>query len=95
MKIDYDTFINFCKNLKGRKIDTIGGRSSFEVVSADQYRIRYRLSNGNIRSTERSIILKVLEKFEKTSSFTTTVYTDVTQAASYTLALLKLYQNRA
>ena len=95
MEIDYDDFINFCKKLevRGETINTIGDRSSFEIISVDQSNIKYKLLNGNIRSTERNIIQKVLKKFGDTESYTTTKYTDITQASSYTLALIKLYMD--
>ncbi len=94
MKIEYDSFIDFCKTLEGKTISTIGGKSSFKVTTVRYDRISYELLNGKPRHTERVRIQKALERFAETGSLKTTNYTKFTQASSYTLALIREYINK-
>ena len=94
MKIEYDSFIDFCRTLVGKTLRTIGGNTTFKVTSVSSDRISYELSNGNIRRNERIRIQRALDRFEEINSLKTTEYIGFTQAASYILALIREYLNK-
>ncbi|MGP6239752.1 hypothetical protein ACNF40_04980 [Cuniculiplasma sp. SKW4] len=94
MDVNYDDFIKYCKTLEGQTLDTIGKRSLFTVFSVNEDKITFLLFNGNFRATQKFIIQEVLKKFNDSYSLKTTSYTDITQASSYTLSLIKKYIER-
>jgi hypothetical protein len=90
-RISTDSFLAFCHTLEGQEILTRAGRSKFTVCVAGDGVEYTPLSTKKSRSHERKIIESVLDRFEKTGSFITTDYHDLTYNASYTLTLIDRY----
>lgn len=94
-RIDFNSFMNFCRGLQGRTLATVGGRAEFTLTSVQPDSLDYHvLSTGKDRGTSRKWIVRLLERYEETKSLHPKDYLGITMNASYTLALLELYLNR-
>ncbi len=91
---EYTSFMEFCKNLEGKTLKTLGGKTYFDVVQVKPNRLDYKISNGNLRTEYEDSIENILRKYAETSSLKHVDYKDITRNASYTLAILQLYKNR-
>ena len=94
--IDFDSFLVFCDDFKGKSMLTKGGRAIFKLsaVKADS---RYMTlsyvpkSSGRERYATRKYLEKVLERYALTGSLRPTDYKGITANAPYTLKLIELY----
>ena len=94
MELDYNSFIDCCKEEKGKTLDTSGARAKFKVTSADyDHGIDYFLfSTQKPRNSDPKTIHKVLERYNKTSSLRPKDYNEGTMTfnASYILPLIDI-----
>jgi hypothetical protein len=90
-RISTDSFLAFCHSLEGQEILTRAGRSKFTVCLAGDGVEYAPLSTKKPRLHERKIIDSVLDHFEKTGSFITSDYRDLTYNSSYTLTIIDWY----
>lgn len=85
-------FLEFIRTLKGKRIPTIGRRSSFEVeVLDEEERVIFILATGKKRKIKFDVIDRVLARQERENSYITSDYRPA-HNISYNLALIKLYR---
>ena len=91
-RIDFNSFMNFCKGVEGQTLVTAGARARFVLSSAQPDHFTYHvLSTGNDRRVAKKWLVMVLDHYEEIKSLRPTYYSGMTWNASYTLALLELY----
>jgi len=91
-KINFNSFMVFCKTLEGQTFPTKGGRAEFKLVSVKSDCLYYYvISTNKERHSKRKWIERVLNHYALTRSLRPVDYVDVTTNASYTLALMDLY----
>ncbi len=86
-----ESFLSFCRSVEGQELPTIGGQGKFLVHLAPGGVEYTLLSNNKHRRQSQANIETVLDRFDKTGSFITTGYLDLTGCVSYILRLIKRY----
>ncbi|MBT9148740.1 MAG: hypothetical protein AAGB97_06770 [Dehalococcoidia bacterium] len=90
-KIDFDSFMAFCKRMEGQKLPTAGGRAEFTLESVQNEKLFFVPRSGKPRHHQKRYIESVLDHHARTGSLSPSDYRDVTRNASYILALVKRY----
>jgi 5-methylcytosine-specific restriction enzyme A len=90
-QINVSDFISFVKSKQGQVFETLTRKRKFTVAVTEKGMEFTPTATMKRRSHELQAINRVVERFCRTRSYTTTNYTDITYNSSYTLALIGLY----
>ena len=91
LEINVNDFIAFVKARQGKVISTRKRNKGFTVEVTDKGFEFTPAATNKRRPHELQAIKRVVERFNKTRSYTTSDYTDITYNSSYTLTLIGLY----
>ena len=93
--IDLNDFMKFCKEQEGKRLPTIGGRSSFKLSLVKNGCLHYSVgSSGKHRQVDGQYIPILLTRYANIESLRPKDYKDITWSGSYTLRLVQLFMNR-
>jgi hypothetical protein len=91
LPIDVQDFVAFVKGMQGKVIYTRKRSKGFTVEVTDKGFEFTPTATKKRRSHELQAIKRVVENFNKTQTYTTSSYKDITYNSSYTLTLIGLY----
>jgi|GEM_PF-7065226 len=95
LEVKIDDFVAFVKARQGTEIHTRTQNKGFIVAVTDKGFEFTPTATEKRRPHELQAIKRVIDRFNKTKSYTTSEYTDITYNSSYTLALIGLYLDYA
>lgn len=81
--------MRFVADLKGKRIQTAGGRAFFRVHQTPDGVCYTVESSGKPRKQKMERIEKILARYNETKSFKPSVYADLTRHSSYAVGLIK------
>jgi 5-methylcytosine-specific restriction endonuclease McrA len=90
-EVKVNDFISFVKAKQGEVITTRKRNKGFTVEVTDKGFEFTPTATNKRRPHEFQAVKRVVERFNKTRSYTTSDYTDITYNSSYTLTLIGLY----
>lgn len=81
-ELDANTLIRFASSLKGRVVQTAGGRAEFSVEVTPDGLEYYPTSSGKRRFQEKFVVERILTHYAKTASMSPGDYREITWDAS-------------